>query len=278
MAKKKTTATKKATAAKKTSPSAKKSTTASKKQATTAKKTASVRKTQPATATKKPTAAPTIDAANGTHEQNIELLPPEVMTRIKNELQVLMGDFKNISENNLTSLQRRRKIGAGIRNYGFIDKVSDLAEANPKFVQFFDIDNLKNAIRNIEVCRDIVILLQAFTRVVSNSMMVYSDDAFQMALIFYNMVREMSRRGDPEAMEIFDALRPFFRRPRRASAEPTAKDLERDLHALIHGKADGKIVVENETPKITGGARKVVDEVRRGRAAIKETLEEEEKN
>jgi hypothetical protein len=61
-------------------------------------------------------------------------------------------------------------------------------------------------------------------------------------------------------MELFHALQPFFKRPKRASAEPTEKELERDLHALIHGKKDGKIVIENVKPKLTGGKHKVVDE------------------
>jgi hypothetical protein len=182
-----------------------------------------------------------------------------------------MEDFKDISNNTLTPLQRKRKIGAGIRNYGFIDKVSDLAAANPNYAQFFKVADLKNCIRNIEDCREIVILLQAFMRMVSNTMMVYSDDAYTMALIYYNMVKEMSRRGDPEAMAIFRDLQPFFRRPKHSSAEPTAKELERDLHALIHGKKDGKIVVENISPKTTAGMRKVVDDTRRSKAAVRET-------
>jgi hypothetical protein len=40
-------------------------------------------------------------------------------------------------DNNLTATQRRRKIGAGVRNYGFIEKVADLAAANPEYAQFF---------------------------------------------------------------------------------------------------------------------------------------------
>jgi hypothetical protein len=138
-----------------------------------------------------------------------------------------MEDFKDISNNTLTPLQRKRKIGAGIRNYGFIDKVSDLAAANPNYAQFFKITDLKNCIRNIEDCREIIILLQAFMRMVSNTMIVYSDDAFSMALIYYN--------------------------------------------ALIHGKKDGKIVVENISPKTTAGVRKVVDDTRRSKAAVRET-------
>jgi len=273
MAKKKTVAKKKPAA------SAKKTTVAKKKPAAPAKKTTSAQK-KPAASAKKTTVAkksaavvPANIADNGMHEKNIQVLSPHFMDKLKGQIYELMNDFQKMSDNNLTALQRRRKIGAGIRNYGFIDKASDLADANPRFVQFFNIQDFKNAVRNIEMCREIVILLQSFTRMVSNSMMVYSDDAFKMALIFYNMVKEMSRRGDPEAMEIFRALQPFFRRPRRSSAEPTAKEIERDLHAVLHGKADGKIVVEGIAPKKSAGKRVVIDEVRRGRAAIKETAE-----
>jgi len=278
MAKKKTATAKKPTAAKK------KTTSTPKKAAVAKKKPAPAKKATKPAAKKTPVAKKTVDTASvnlpdsGTHEKNIQMLPPNVMNGIKGNITHLIAEFQKISDNNLTALQRRRKIGAGIRNYGFIDKVSDLAEANPRFAQFFNINDLKNAIRNIEMCRDIVVLLQAFTRMISNTMMVYSDDAFTMSLIYYNMVKEMSRRGDPEAMEIFRVLQPFFRRPRRASAEPTAKELERDLHALLHGKKDGKIVVENISPKKSAGVRKVVDDVHKSKGSVKETAEEQFQN
>jgi len=188
----------------------------------------------------------------------------------------LIDDFSDVADNNLTAIQRRRKIGAGIKNYGFIEKVADLAEASPQFTNFFRPVDLRNAVRNLDVCRDIVLLLQSFTRIVSNTMLVYSNEAFTMSLIFYNTVKEMSRRGDPKAMELFRVLQPFFRKTRRSSAEPTEKELEKDVHALLHGKKDGKIVIENITPAKPGGARKVVDDVYKGRAAIKESVEASE--
>jgi hypothetical protein len=197
------------------------------------------------------------------------------MENIMSEVNTLIREFQSVSENNLTLVQRRRKIGAGIRNYGFIEKVADLAAANPQYAQFFNVADLENAIKNIDVCRDLALALQSFVRMVSNTMLVYSDDAFTMALIFYNMVRSMSRRGDPIAMELFRTLSTFFRRTRRAAEEPTTKELERDIHALLHGKKDGKIVVENVSPVATKGVRKVVDDVHSGRALIKESAEAE---
>jgi hypothetical protein len=210
---------------------------------------------------------------HGTSEQRIDLLPAAFMEDTIEGITSIMNDFEDVAGNNLTAVQRRRKIGAGIKNYGFIEKVTDLAEANPQFAQFFRVADLRNAVRNIDMCRDLVLLLQSFVRLASNTMLIYSDEAFTMALIFYNMVREMSRRGDPAAMELFRTLQPFFRRPRRSSAEPTEKELERDLHALIHGKKDGKIVIENVKPKLAGGVRKVVDERFSDSEQFKETEE-----
>lgn len=299
MAKKKTVAPKKATAsvrkttasARKASPAkkkpttAKKKTTAAKKKPSTARKTATAAKaapkaaqTQAALSTELAAAPRDIQALSATHEKQIALLPPQFMDETLSRVNVLMEDFLHFSENNLTIAQRRRKIGAGIRNYGFIEKVADVAAANPQYAQFFNIIDLRNAIRNIDMCRDLVLALQAFTRAVSNTMLVYSDDAFTMSLIFYNMVREMSRRGDPVAMELFRTLQTFFRRPRRAAAEPTAKELERDIHSLLHGTKDGKIVIENQSPVVTKGARKVVDDVHKGKAMIRETAEAEVEN
>jgi hypothetical protein len=214
-------------------------------------------------AKKKEKVEPVMQTVGVFHQQNIELLPPQVMDTVKAQIEMLMNEFQNISDNNLISLQRRRKIGTGIRNYGFIDEVSDLAEANPQYAQFFNIADLKNCIRNIEVCRELVILLQSFARMASNSLMVYGDEAIGMALIYYNMVKEMSRRGDPMAMPIFKTLQPFFKKHKRAGAEPTAKQVERDARAILHGKKDGKIIVENISPKTTAGVRKVVDDVKR---------------
>jgi hypothetical protein len=285
MAKKKTVATKKATA------SAKKPTVAKKKAKVTGKKP-SVQKKKPTSSAKKSTVSPDMTAItkdlqavakqvqtdSGIHDHRIELLPTNLMEDTIEGITSLMNDFVDVADNNLTALQRRRKRGPGVRNYGFIDKVSDLAEANPQYAQFFRLSDLKNCIRNIEMCRDLLILLQAFARAVSNTMLIYSDDAFTMALIYYNMVREMSRRGDPIAMELFNTLRIFFRRTKRITAEPTEKELERDIHSLLHGKKDGRIVIENITPKASGGGRKVVDDVHKSKAMIKESAEEQFEN
>jgi hypothetical protein len=290
---KKTTAPKKATASKKPTTAKKKTTTASKKPPA-AKKRATAASKKINAAVKKPADAKTksaiaqklealardlenapeeIKALSANHEAHIALLPQHFMTEILEVVNTLMDDFQTISDNNLTLEQRRRKIGAGIRNYGFMEKVADIAAANPQFAQFFDVASLRNSITNIDMCRDLVLALQSFQRAVSNTMFVYSTDAFSMSRIFYRMVQTMARQGDPTAIQLFRTLSPFFTRPKRANAEPTEKELEQHLHAMLQGKRDGKIVVENVSPVVSKGVRKVVDETSKDRAAFKEQAE-----
>ena len=189
----------------------------------------------------------------GIDGQQIDLLPNGLMQDTILNLKSLMEDFREVSENYLNRIQRRRKIGAGIRNYGFIEKVADLAAANPQFAQFFRTQDLRNCITNFDVCRDIAILLQSFTRLVTNTMLVYSDEAYGMSLIFYNNVKELSRRGNPTAMELFRTLQPFFKRTRRDTGTLTEKETMREEKALLHGKKDGRLIIENISPKLTGG-------------------------
>jgi hypothetical protein len=184
----------------------------------------------------------------------IEAFPPNEVRDIKTAVTDNMGEFKRLADNNLTNDQRKRKVGAGVRNYGFIDKVSDIASDNPEFVQFFNINDLKNSIRNIEDCRDIIISLNHFIRLVSNAMMIYSDDAYSMSLIFYNLVKEMSKRGDANAVGIYKELQIYFKRPRHRSGDQTENELDRGVNAIIRGTEEETVFVESE--KAIGGSKR----------------------
>jgi len=174
----------------------------------------------------------------------------------------------------LRPADRRRRRGPGIRNYGFIDKTSDLALANPQFSPaLFEADVLKSIIRKIEQCRNLLALLQQFQREVSDDLLTLGNDGFSMALMYYTSVRELTRRNTPGAQAVFNMLRPFFRRPNPEKAKPTEPEVERDVRALLHGKKDGKIVIENERPHLEGGKHLVVDEMHRDKAEWKETEE-----
>ena len=75
----------------------------------------------------------------------------------------------------LTTAERKRLRGSGVRRFGFIDKVSDTAEAYPQFwptsvngedghVDFQD--KLKESLREIEVLRNMLVWFRYALRVV----------------------------------------------------------------------------------------------------------------
>jgi hypothetical protein len=48
---------------------------------------------------------------------------------------------------------------------------------------------------------------------------------------------------------------------RSSAAEPTEKQIERDVRGLLSGTKEGRVTIENENPDTSGGHRHVVDEV-----------------
>jgi hypothetical protein len=51
------------------------------------------------------------------------------------------------------------------------------------------------------------------------------------------------------------------------------KKLERDFMKMIHGKADGEIIIKNDQPHFIEGKREIIDDIRKDRAVIKETAQ-----
>jgi len=271
MAKKKPATKKKTSVSKKKPPTKKKSAPAAGKQSTNEEK-------HLALVAKHGTEAKKLLPSGVVDEYRVELLPLPQLEKIKEDIQSAMEDFQDIANNNLTPIQRRRKIGAGVRNYGFIEKVADISEVNPQFAVFFDPNDLRNALMNFDECRNIALLLQSFLRLVTNTMLLYSNEGYTMASMFYNTVKEMSRRGDPTANALFRTLQPFFKKPKRPNTKTTMKQAEHDFEGLLKGTKEGSILVENIAPKVTGGERKIIDNVRKGSLTYKDQENFKENN
>jgi hypothetical protein len=171
----------------------------------------------------------------------------------------------------LTGTDRRRLIGVGVRNNGFIDKAFDIAIENPQFMPaHFNVATLTANMHDIEDLRQLLWTLQQFVQAVSNALLVHSDSAYRDALRIYDSLEEQSRNRVDGAEPLFRALRTFFSRRRKpANEEPTEMEIERDVKRLVHGKADGEIVIKNERPNMIGGLHEVIDNVHKDKTAFK---------
>jgi len=190
-----------------------------------------------------------------------------LISHLENRMQYFI-DGEGIDVN-LTGRDRLRLISAGVRNNGFIDKAFDIAHDNPDFLPpHFDMAVFTANIRKFEELRQLMLVLQQFEQLAAGAFMAQADVCYREALRVYGSLREQTRARVPGAEPLFEALMTFFRRRRRPGQEPTEHELENDFKRLLHGKADGKIEIVNETPKLSAGVHKVVDEVDKGRAVV----------
>ena len=81
------------------------------------------------------------------------------------------------------------------------------------------------------------------------------------------------------AETIHNELSPFFKSRGRITeeedAQPTKKEALRDFKGLESGRHDGKLIIENIKPKLTGGKRAIVDETFKDTAKFKGSEEGE---
>jgi len=216
--------------------------------------------------------APTEDATLSNGGENVTI-PDQELEDFNEVLGTVLENFMQFAPDTaLSDAERRRLLGSGVRRYGFIDKVADIAENNPDFVPpFLDLKQLDKYLRDIENLWNISVTLRQLSRLNSDLFLIISDEAFRLALMYYNLVRDASRRRVPGAEAIFQVLQLFFRRQRRSADEPTEMEVKHDVNALLHGKKDGKIVIENETPHTTGGKHLVLDETQKNKINFRES-------
>jgi len=192
-----------------------------------------------------------------------------------NEQHVMFENFAELipqlETTELSSADRRRLNGSGVRRYGFIEKTADIAGEFPQIWPGLVDDNgkLKELVGEIEVLRNLFVWFRYLSRVVQDLLLIAGDDAFRLSGSYYAAARDGARRKNPEAAAVYDMLKLFWRKRRRTNEEPTEKEIERDFKRLMHGKADGAMAIANtelsgrstDVPRMTGGMREVFDDV-----------------
>ena len=200
-------------------------------------------------------------------------MPQQTIDKLNTELNGVKSILDNYSQH-LRALDRKRLNGVGIRKLGFIERAYESALENTEFLpHYLTIERFGSDIQYFMEFRSLVDLVTQIREKLWNIVMQSSDIAYTDALEYYASVRESAKRRVDAAETIFNELSPFFRRHRNETEEPTEKQLKRDFDSLVHGKHDGKLVIENVKPKLTGGKRKVIDETFKDTARFKDTVE-----
>jgi len=183
----------------------------------------------------------------------------DLYLKLRDEIRLDLNAW--VSGPELSNAERRRLQGASHRRYGFIDEISDVMQTNARFIPSnVDEGTFKLDIRLFEVVRNINIMLTQMQRTVQDIQLVMADDLYRQALSYYGSVRDAAIRRVEGAQALFELLRSFFHRRRQQGDEPTEHEVERDVRALLHGRKDGKVLIENEHPHVEGGKHTVIDE------------------
>jgi hypothetical protein len=187
---------------------------------------------------------------------------------LSNEIKDILDDYSQ----HLRALDRRRLNGVGVRKLGFVERAYELALENAEFLpHYLTIERFGEDIQYFMDFRSLLDLTKQIEEKLWNIVMQSADVAYTDALEFYASVRESAKRRVDAAETIHAALSPFFKRIRMETEEPTIMKAKRDFNSLIHGKHDGKLVVENIMPKLSGGKRKIIDESFKDKAEFRES-------
>jgi|GEM_PF-1624236 len=183
----------------------------------------------------------------------------------------------------LTGTERLRLFGVRSRKFGFITKAWNIVQDNQNFIPSnFSLDDMSSTLVLMEATRQLTLMLNQFHQLADDYLLTNCDTTYRDALRIYGNLREQSRGRVPGADALFQELRQFFTLRRRRPGETesvehefTEHELERDFKRLVHGTADGEIVVKNESPHVSGGVHEVVDDVQTGRKRKREVRSEE---
>jgi hypothetical protein len=206
-------------------------------------------------------------------------IPTLTIGIINHDLNAIKTTLDNYAAH-LRALDRRRLNGVGIKKQGFIDRTLAVAEENREFLpHYLTIERFRRDNNYFGYLRDLVDIAAQIRELLWNITIEAADGSYTNALEYYASVREAAKRRVDAAESIFRELEPFFksngRRREDSGAAPTKKQQLRNAKALIDGRRDGKIVIENIKPKITGGEHKVIDEQFRDAGQFKESEEGE---
>ena len=175
-----------------------------------------------------------------------------------------------IENTELNTADRMRLRGSGVRRYGFIEKVFEVSADYPQFWPPFGDgrEEMSEYVKEIDALRNLLIWARWLARVVQDLLLIAGNDAFRVAGAYYTLAREGSRKKNPDAVQVYDMLRLFWKRPRKTSGEPTIPQVLRDTRDLLHGTKDGNVSVQHESPTTSGGVHEVIDNVHSAKCRV----------
>ena len=187
-------------------------------------------------------------------------VPRETIQQVIDSLAKAKTDLEEFAAH-LRVLDRKRLQSIGVKKEGFAQRAYRLAMDNPEFLpNYLAQDRYTEDFDQYTIIQTAVDLNKQVRELLLNIDTEAMDFFYTDGLDFYASVREAAKRRVDAAESIHAELFTFFKKTRASDAPETQKQQLRDAKGLIRGTRDGKIVLENVKPKLTGGKHKVIDE------------------
>jgi hypothetical protein len=208
-------------------------------------------------------------------------MPQTIIDNLNQDFNSIKELLDNFSQH-LRALDRMRLNGVGIKKLGFINRAYELALENGEFLpHYLTLERFGTDLQYFLDFRTLVDLVTQIREKLWNVTIQSADIAYTDALDFYASVREAAKRRVDAAETLHNILSPFFKgmgvRGEDGEEVETEKKELRDAKSLIHGKHDGKIVIENFKPQLSGGVHKVEDQTFKDTAKFKGSVDGEVK-
>ena len=203
-------------------------------------------------------------------------MPQTIIDNLNTDFNSILELLDNFSQH-LRALDRMRLNGVGIKKLGFIERAYELALENGEFLpHYLTLARFGTDLQYFLDFRTLVDLVTQIREKLWNVTIQSADIAYTDALDFYASVREAAKRRVDAAETLHNILSPFFKgmgvRGANGEEVETEKQQIRDAKSAIKGKHDGKIIIENFKPKLTGGVHKVIDETYKDTAKFKDDI------
>jgi len=205
-------------------------------------------------------------------------IPPAYIADMEESFRSWRDELEDFARH-LRSLDRRRLNGVGIKKLGFIGRALLLASENEEFLpHYLTLRKFQADNQYFLSLRSAYDVLMQVKEILWNVIIEAADVLYTDGLEYYSSVKDAAKRRVDPAETLFNDLAVFFKsrggsRAEEEGSAPTKKQALRDFKAMQNGKRDGKIIIENIKPKLTGGKRKFIEESFKDTESFKETEE-----
>jgi hypothetical protein len=157
-----------------------------------------------------------------TNKSNVSEMSSELLVEVKADLAEVQAKLKPYISS-LSRDEKRKLPKMGDSTVAFVNKVIGYAETNPEYsTPIFDIPKLKANGAAITALSPLSKTMKQISDNMQDTLTLAGSEAYDQALIYYNVVKQAAGRGMPGAKSMYEDLRHRFPGRPHTKSDPPA--------------------------------------------------------